>query len=98
MAPVARRVADRQQYRPILALCARQGLIAPRVPVDRIGRVLSQIRARLARKSIHTTVSLTRHFLERRAFEVGAALDEPRQSKPALGAGGERSQHAAGAK
>ena len=41
---------------------------------------------------------LTRHFLERRAFEIGAALDKPRQSKPALGAGGERSQHAAGTK
>src|ERR1700682_2667771 len=58
MAPMARRVANRQQYRPVLALGARQGFITPGVPVDRIGGVLLQIRARFARKSIHEPAGL----------------------------------------
>src|ERR1700693_4861203 len=95
MAPMARRAADRQQYRPVLALGARQGFITPGVPVDRIGGVLLQIRARFARESIHDPSG--RDFLERRAFEVGAALYEPRHAKLALGAGGERTQDASGA-
>ena len=52
VAPVAGGVADRQQDRPVLGPCAGQRLFAPRIPVDRIVRVLEQVRARLVRQVI----------------------------------------------
>ncbi len=54
VAPVARRVADREQDR--LVLLARSGarLLTPRVPVDRVVGVLEEVRARLLREAVHT--------------------------------------------
>ena len=43
MAPVARRVADGKEDRPVLAPGALQGFRSPRVPVDRILGVLLQV-------------------------------------------------------
>ena len=52
MAPVAGRVADREQDRPVLLAGAGQRLLAPRVPVDRVVPVLEQVRAGLAREAV----------------------------------------------
>ena len=52
VAPVARRVADRQQDWLALAPRKRQRRLAPRLPVDRIVRVLQEIRACLAREAV----------------------------------------------
>ena len=47
VAPVAGGVADREEDRLPLLTCAGEGLVAPRVPVDRVLRVLQEVRARL---------------------------------------------------
>ena len=52
VAPVARRVADREEDRPVLALRPLERLGAPRVPVDRVVGVLEQVRARLVRQPV----------------------------------------------
>ena len=52
VAPVAGRVADRQQHRLVLAPRALQRLGAPRIPVDRVVGVLQQVRAGLAREAV----------------------------------------------
>ncbi len=43
VAPVAGRVADREQHRLVLAARALEGLVAPGVPVHRVGGVLLQV-------------------------------------------------------
>ena len=53
VAPVARRVADRQQDRLVLGRGPGQRLLAPRVPVDRVVGVLAQVRAGLVREAVH---------------------------------------------
>ena len=53
VAPVARGVADREQQRLVLRAGARERLLAPRIPVDRVARVLEQVRARLAGEAVH---------------------------------------------
>src|ERR1700682_2394065 len=89
MAPMARRVANRQQYRPVLALGARQGFITPGVPVDRIGGVLLQIRARFARKSIHEPAGLVacnvRFGTERSGMARRSASSASRRSEARVG-------------
>src|SRR5690606_3815592 len=52
VAPMARRVADGEEDGLVLALRALEGLVAPRVPIDGVVRVLPQVRARLAREPI----------------------------------------------
>ena len=52
VAPVAGRVADREQDRPVLASRPRQRLVAPRVPVDGVVAVLQEIGAGLLGKSV----------------------------------------------
>ena len=47
-----RRVADRQQHRPVLGACPREGLV-PRLPVDRVLGVLAQVQAGLLREPVH---------------------------------------------
>ena len=54
--PVARRVADAQEYRLVFALRARERLFAPRVPVHGVVRVLQKVRARLAREAVRVLV------------------------------------------
>ena len=53
VAPVAGRVADREQDRAVLEPRTRQRLVAPRVPVDGVRRVLEQVRRRLVRETVH---------------------------------------------
>ena len=53
VAPVAGGVADRDEQRLVLGAGARERLVAPRVPVDGIARVLEQVRARLLREPVH---------------------------------------------
>ena len=55
--PVARRVPDREQDRLILSLCARERLVAPGVPVDGVVRVLQEVGARFACKTVRHRVS-----------------------------------------
>src|SRR5207237_387304 len=50
--PVARGVADAQEHGPILRSRAREGLVAPRKPIDGIVRVLAQIGAGLVREAV----------------------------------------------
>ena len=52
VAPVAGRIADREQDRFVGALGFRQRLRSPGPPVDRIVLVLQQIRARLVREPV----------------------------------------------
>ena len=54
VAPVARRVPDREQDRPVLLACARERLLAPRKPVDRIAGVLLEVRRCLLGQAVHT--------------------------------------------
>ena len=54
VAPVAGRVPDREQDRPVLVARAGQRLLAPGVPVDRIAGVLLEIRRRLLGQAVHT--------------------------------------------
>ena len=54
VAPVAGRVPDREEDRPVLLARPRQRLVAPRVPVDRVGGVLEEVRAGLAGETVHT--------------------------------------------
>ena len=55
VAPVAGRVADREQDRLVLVARARERLVAPRVPVDRVGGVLEQVRRGLLREAVHAS-------------------------------------------
>ncbi len=52
VAPVAGRVADREEDRPVLRLRLRQRLRAPGEPVDRVVGVLEQVRAGLPGESV----------------------------------------------
>ena len=53
VAPVAGRIADREEDRLVLLPRARERLLAPRVPVDGVVGVLQEIRARLVCQAIH---------------------------------------------
>ena len=52
VAPVARRVADRQEDRLVLGAGRGERLVAPRVPVDRVVGVLAQVGAGLVREPV----------------------------------------------
>ena len=52
VAPVAGRVADGDQHRPVLLAGPGEGLVAPRVPVDRVVGVLAQVRAGLGSEAV----------------------------------------------
>jgi hypothetical protein len=49
------RVADRHQQRPVLVAGAAQGLVAPRVPVDRVFAVLAQVGGGFGSESVDRT-------------------------------------------
>ena len=53
VAPVARAVADRDQERATRLLRLRERLVAPRKPVDRVVRVLEEVRARGSCEPVH---------------------------------------------
>ncbi len=52
MAPVTRRVADREKNGSVLGTRTRECLVAPRIPIHRVVGVLQQIRAALMRQAI----------------------------------------------
>ncbi len=52
VAPMARRIADGEKYRPIEFLCRREGFRAPGVPIDRIVLMLKEVRTRFLRQAI----------------------------------------------
>ena len=52
VAPVAGRIPDREEDRPVLGARAREGRFAPGVPVHRVVLMLEQIRAVLRRETI----------------------------------------------
>jgi hypothetical protein len=56
--PVARAVADREQHRLVLVTRSGERLLTPRVPVDRVRRVLQEVRARLLREAVHREYSV----------------------------------------
>jgi hypothetical protein len=58
VAPVAGRVADRDEHRLVLRAGAREGLFSPRVPVDRVLRVLEEIRGGFLREAVGHAGSL----------------------------------------
>ena len=64
MAPVTGGIANAQQDRHIALACLGEGLVAPRLPVDRIVHVLPQIRRRLGGKAVgHTVIFAVRRDL-----------------------------------
>ena len=56
MAPVTGRVADLQQDRLVLLLAPSKRLVAPRIPIDRIVRVLEKVGAGFVNQSIGMSV------------------------------------------
>ena len=52
VAPVAGRVPDGDQHRPVLLTGPGEGLVPPRVPVDRVVGVLAQVRAGLGSEAV----------------------------------------------
>ena len=58
VAPVARRVADRQEDRLVLQPRASERLVAPRIPVHRVVRVLQEVRTLLGGQSIRHVSSI----------------------------------------
>ena len=54
VAPVAGRVTHREQHGAVLGPRPLERLVAPRVPVDRVVRVLAEVRARLVGQTVHS--------------------------------------------
>ena len=52
VAPVAGRVADRDEQGPVFEPRPRQGLVTPRIPIDRVVLVLQEVRRGLARQAV----------------------------------------------
>ena len=77
VAPVAGGVADREQDRPVLVARPRERLVAPRVPVDGVVRVLEEVRACLLGQPVHA------HTLPVRARAL--ASPAPRSASPGHG-------------
>src|SRR5579884_3904650 len=72
--PVARRVADRDEQRPVLRPRPLERLRSPRVPVHRVVGVLEEVGARLVREAVHAP-TLAGRFASVRTYaelEVGA--------------------------
>src|SRR5207302_3008498 len=57
VAPVARRVPDGEEDRPVLVAGAGKGVRAPRVPVDGVVLVLEEVGARLLGEAVHGRVT-----------------------------------------
>ena len=77
VAPVAGRVADRQEDRPVEELRAGERVGAPREPVDRVVRVLEEVRAGLSGEAIGHEPDGTR-TLRRCARGTAACSDSVR--------------------
>ena len=70
VAPVAGRVADREQDRLVLGAGARERLLAPRVPVHRVVGVLEEVGAGFLREAVHRDEIIADVSYE--TLEVGA--------------------------
>src|SRR5207249_3562608 len=91
--PVARRVADREQDRPVLFARARERLVAPRIPIHGVTRVLQEVRARRLGQAVHACTVLPWLFRAgpsrfcsptsraRRRSSSGSATTTPRSSR-----------------
>ena len=53
VAPVACRIAHRQQHRLVAAAGGGEGVVTPRIPVDRVVGVLAEVRAGLVGQAVH---------------------------------------------
>ena len=77
VAPVAGRVADRQEHGAVLGPGPREGLVAPRVPVDRVVGVLQEVGALLSDEPVRVALghaaSLARPRASHTSPQVGAA-------------------------
>ena len=89
VAPVAGRVADRQQDGHVPAAGLGERLVAPRVPVDRVVGVLAQVRAGLAAEPVHTCTVPTPGAPPIRSRRG----DEPGRAAPAVRRGRRRRRH-----
>ena len=90
VAPVAGRIADRQEDRPIQLTRLAQRLRPPRIPVDGVVGVLQQVRARLVRQAVgHDEECGTGAAEERRgrpgALRFGSLRSSPWLMAPAEG-------------
>ena len=65
VAPVARGVADGEEDRPVLLARAGERLLAPRVPVDGVVRVLEEVRTGRVSQPIHVAPSFAAEASER---------------------------------
>src|SRR5207247_10020112 len=74
VAPVAGGVADAEQHRPPLAPRGREGLVAPRAPVDGVVRVLEEVRARLEDQAVRVARRAGRAEVMRAGRGLGGAL------------------------
>ena len=81
VAPVARRVADGEEDRPVLFARAGERLLAPRVPVDGVARVLEEVRARLASEPVH--VASFRRRMSQRTNSTPPAIEKAMSSASA---------------
>ena len=74
MAPVARRVADRQQHRHVALAGLGERLRSPRVPVDRVVAVLAEVRRGLAGEPVHIP-DATQRFCKAVGSVTAPAID-----------------------
>src|SRR5690606_13222949 len=76
VAPVAGRVADRDQQRHVAALGLGKRLFAPRVPLDRVFGVLAEVRTERVGEPVRHTAVLSPPPLSRPGWrEAATALD-----------------------
>jgi hypothetical protein len=78
VAPVARAVADRNEDGLVLGAGFGERLVAPRVPVDRVGGVLEEVRAGFLREAVHVDEIIPDVTYDE--LDVGADLPPPRRA------------------
>ena len=76
VAPVTRGVADGEEDRPVLLARAGERLLAPRIPVDGVVRMLEEIRARLVRQTIHVAPASFRLRMSQRTSSTPPAIEK----------------------
>ena len=75
VAPMARRISDRQQDGFVFRFGARERLLAPRIPIDGIVGVLAQIGALLVDQSIGLALGMLVLVAHERSFEIGKSVN-----------------------
>ncbi len=82
VAPVARRVADRQEDRQVAGAGGGERVFAPRKPVDRILRVLAQVRAGFAGEPVGHAGGAGRDNQTPNAESITRPITRRRRSRP----------------